>query len=231
MQFLLRVDDIGWSPEYQDKTDRGLRLAQDFHRKLGGLPHLGAVISEFVDQDGLAWLKSKPVGMKVALHGLNHTPGEFRNLTLADCRARIRRGKAALEDALLEDVVLPFNQYETGLAEACRTEGIRRIWGGGHHLITEPSRWPAPPAPYPLEHLCFVPSWRPTYAATLWRMRADIRPLSEILPGLFELPGKAVITIHVTWEKGLSKDLKGIQWLADTIGGHLIGVEDYLNAL
>ena len=229
MQLCLRADDLGWSPHNEDKIDRGLELAQRCHALLQGLPYLAAVIPAAVDDAGLAWLQSGPEGMRVAMHGLDHSPVEFRGLTIEACRERICEARRALAGVPIEDMVLPNNQYEWGLGIACNHEGIRNVWGGGHHTRTGPSGWPTPPEPYPLEEIVFVPSWKPTYAAVTGWMRDDIPPLRETLPALLELPGKAVLTIHITWEAGLNRDLDGIRWLADEVGPYLIPAAEYLN--
>ena len=229
MRLCLRMDDAGWNPANEDKIDRGLELAQHCHALLHGLPYLAAVIPEAVDDAGLAWLQSKPEGMRVAMHGLDHGPVEFRGLKMERMRERICQARNALAEVPFEDMVLPNNQFEWGLGTACMHEGVKYLWGGGHHTRTDPSTWPTPPPPYPLEDIVFVPSWKPTYAAVTGWMRDDIPPLREVLPGLLDKPGKAVLTIHITWEAGLHKDLDGIRWLADEVGPYLIPAAEYLN--
>jgi hypothetical protein len=227
--FALRLDDAGWNPASEDKIDHGLSLFQRCHGLLQGLPYLAAVIPSCVDADGLAWLQSRPEGMRVAMHGLDHEPVEFRGLTMDECRERICQGRRALTEVPCGDLVLPNNQFEWGLGTACMHEGIRYLWGGGHHTRTDPSDWPTPPQPYPIENVIFVPSWKPTYAAVTGWMRDDIPPLREVLPDLLDWPGKAVLTVHITWEAGLHKDLEGIRWLADEIGSYIIPAAEYLN--
>jgi hypothetical protein len=227
LRFTLRVDDVGLNPKCPDKRDCGLKLAQRFHGVMGGLPFLAAVIPSCVDDEGLAWLQSRPEAMRVALHGFDHAPVEFRGLTTEQCQERIKRAKDALAGLSIKDIVLPFNQYEWPLAEACRLEGIELIWGGGHHTHTDPSFWPTPPAPYPLEHVMFVPAWKPTYAATLWRMSDEVKGLNCVLPGLLDLPGKAVLTLHITWEASFTDTFSGVRWLVDTIGDRLMTIEEY----
>ena len=125
-------------------------------------------------------------------------------------------------------MVLPFNQYEVGLAEACGGLGIDRLWGGGNHTRTDPSEDETPPTPYPLERVCFIPSWKTTYVATHWRIRDDIPALVDTLPKIIDLPGKAVITLHITWEAAYSKNLTGIRWLAGALEDRIISVEEFL---
>ncbi len=228
MNFLLRVDDVGWSPKRPDKRDPGLKLARQFHEVLNGRPWLAAVIPSTLDDEGVAWLQTPPAGMTVAMHGSNHAPTEFRNLDVEAMRQRIKRGKSELDGVRVEDMVLPFNQYESGLSEACSLEGIRRVWGGGDHRHTDPSSWPTPPQPYRLEEALFVPSWKPTYASTLWRM-SDVCPaLHDTLPAMLDLPGKAVLTLHITWESAFTDTLEGVGWLLDVAGDGLLTVEEYV---
>src|SRR5688572_17933391 len=69
-QFVLRVDDVGWTARPIDPAplkapDVGLELAQRFHRALGGIPYLAGLIPATIrhDDEAQAWLASKPEGM------------------------------------------------------------------------------------------------------------------------------------------------------------------------
>lgn len=239
MNFCVRLDDVGWSEQESPSpplklADRGLELARRFHAAMQGLPYLAAVIPSALDRDGLAWLQTAPAGMTIAMHGFNHrisvdgVASEFRHLDLEQCRQRIECGRVALKDVPIEHLVLPFNCYEPDLAEACYQSGINYIWGGGEHGSGCPSRWPTPPQPYSLGRVTFVPSWAPTYAATLWRMGPEDRPLESVLPRLLDLPGKAVLTLHITWECCHSADFCGVKWLVAQLGDRAISVEEYL---
>jgi peptidoglycan/xylan/chitin deacetylase (PgdA/CDA1 family) len=232
MQFTVRVDDIGW---IQNRiADRGLLLAQRFHASMRGLPYLAAVIPEVVDHDGLVWLRSKPEGMTIALHGFDHHPtgngvaSEFHECDLDACRQRIAWGLNSLKGIEVRHMVLPFNAYAPPLSEACYLTGIMYIWGGGLHDVTVPSAWLTPPQPYSLGRVGFVPSWAPTYAATLWRMGADDIPLRETLPRILDLPGRAVLTLHITWEAAKSDDFRGVNWLVEQIRDRVISAQEYL---
>jgi hypothetical protein len=231
LKLAIRVDDFGW--KQNSDPDRGLLVAQRFHAALQGLPYIAGVIPSTTDHDSLAWLQSKPEGLTVALHGFNHAmsadgvASEFRGLDQRQSRQRIGWGLGALKDIQITDMILPFNAYEPDLGEACYLEGIRRIWGGGSHDRTTPSYWPTPPQPYSVGRMCFVPSWNPTYGATQWRM-GESPALIDTLPKLKNLPGKAVVTLHITWEYSKSKAFDGVKWLADTIGNQVISPEDYL---
>lgn len=226
MRFVVRIDDIGWKPEH--KIDQGLELAQQLHIRMNGAPYVAAIIPTALDPAGLQWLKSKPAGLTVAVHGLDHSEVEFRNLDQAQMHARIAEAKQQLCEVDCRDLVLPFNQYESGLSSVCTDLGIDRIWGGGNHIKTDPSIGDTPPTPYPLEKCIFIPSWKPTYAATLWRIRDDILGLNNTLPWLSLFPGKAVIVLHITWEASYSSTLAGIRWLAESIGDKIISAEEYL---
>jgi len=216
--------------------DKGLRLAQRFHDAMQGLPYLAGIIPACLDDEGKEWLRSKPVGLMPALHGLDHegpngARSEFRGLDAAGCQARIAAARGILAECGIETehLILPFNAWEPELA-SCHDEGICYVWGGGTHNTTAPSRWPISPPPYPLGSLTFVPSWLKTYAATLWQMGADDRPLNTVFPDLLDLPGKAVITLHITWEAAKSEgDFRGVKWLVDLIGDRVISPEEYLS--
>ena len=232
MKFCIRVDDFGWTSS--GTKDPGLEMAQKYHAAMQGLPYLAAVIPSCVDGKGLAWLRSCPDALTVAMHGFNHelsgskVASEFHDSNRAECRLRIALGKRALQNVPVAHMVLPFNAYEPDLAEACYLEGLHFIWGGSSHCEREPSRWPVPPPPYPLGRVTFVPSWEPTYAATLWRMKPTDRPLEETLPALLDQPGKAIITLHITWEAAKCEDFKGVRWLVDLIRDRIISSEEYL---
>lgn len=236
MKIALRVDDLGWTADEIDPApmkapDIGLRLAQRFHAAMQGLPYLGAVIPACVDSEGAAWLRSQAKGLTVALHGWNHgcrngVESEFHGMDLEQCRQSIYSGIKVLGET--SHLVLPFNHYEPELAEACYLEGVRYIWGGGSHDQPSPATWPTPPQPYPLGRVIFVPSWRPLYTATLWRMGPDDESLEHRLLEFIDLPGKAVLTLHITWEAAKSKDFSGVRWLVNQIGDRVITVEQYI---
>lgn len=234
MKFAVRVDDLGWIET--GKPDRGLSLARRFHAAMQGLPYLGAVIPACLDDEGLAWLASAPAGLTMALHGWDHrlqqgARSEFHGLDLTHCRAVLDRGRRWLAEVTgvgIGHLVLPFNGYESEVADACFYEGIRYVWGGGSHVSAAPGSWPTPPQPYPLGRIAFVPSWAPTYAATLWRMSPENVPLSEALPQLLDAPGRAVLTLHITWEAAKCDDFRGVRWLVDLIGDRAISAEEYL---
>ena len=228
MKFCIRVDDLGFLPTDPKKSDDGLALAQRFHEAMQELPYLGAVIPSTVNQVGVNWLRSNPEGLTLALHGWNHeksdgVESEFRNLSGDECRKRICAGRLWLlgNQGVIPHFVPPWNALEPNLIEACYHEGIKYIWG-------EPSNWPTPPQPYAMGRITFVPSWKPLYAATAWRMSTDTPPLSETLLTLLDQPGKAIITLHITWEAAKCNDFRGMRWLVEKIKDRVISPEEYL---
>jgi hypothetical protein len=230
VNFMIRVDDLGWTPDKE--PDAGLDLAKRFHEAMAGLPYLGGIIPAMLDDDALAWLSSKPAGLTIALHGWDHSrvdgvDSEFRGKDLDECREMLYRGQKRMDGPHFH-LIPPFNSVEPDLPEACYLEAIRYIWGGGRHDRKEPSMWATPPQPYPLGRVTFVPSWIPTYAATLWRMSEECPPLTEKLPRLLDRLGKAVITLHITWESARCDDLEGVRWLVDQIKDRVISPDEFL---
>jgi hypothetical protein len=227
MKFCIRVDDIGWAAS--KKIDHSLQLAREFHAAMQGLQYLAAVIPAWVGSKGLEWLASKPEGMAIALHGWSHKPDELRDRPIERLRDMIDNGARPLRNAgiTIEHFVLPFNIYGTDLSFACFHEGIKFIWGGGTHDTVSPANWPTPPQPYPLDRITFVPSWLPTYAAALWKMGEDDTPLIETLPVILDNPGKAIITLHITWEAAHGS-FKGVEWLVSQIKDRVITPAEYL---
>lgn len=229
MRFCVRVDDVGWTPE--KTADAGLQIAQRFHDAMCGLPYLTGIIPARVDDEGLAWLKSNPQGMTIALHGFEHDSkeeggSEFAKLSQRECRDRLWWGSKI---GSTEHLILPYNRYQPELTEACYLEGIKYIWGGANHDAVYPSRWPTPPPPYPLGRVSFVPSWAMAYGATLWKIGVDDVPLKVSLPTIIDLPGKAVLTLHITWEAARSATFDGVKWLVDYLGDRIISAEEYLS--
>jgi hypothetical protein len=228
LNFCIRVDDFGYLPGTPKPVDKGLQLAQRFHEVMSGLPYIAGVIPACLDADGLKWLATRPIGLQIALHGWDHrmvdgVDSEFRGLDGRGCRDRIASGQQVLNGigCLTEHFIPPFNAIEPLLPEACYFEGIRYIWGA-------PSDWPTPPQPHPMGSLMFVPSWKPLYAASLWQIGNDDRPLSGALQQIFDLPGKAVITLHITWEAAKCADFRGLLWLIDLIGDRVISPAEHL---
>lgn len=231
MKFVLRVDDLGWRQNGQ--KDEGLRLARKMHQILAGMPYVGAIIPAALDEEGRQWLQTRPENLTPAVHGWNHAramdgvASEFRLCGPARCRKLIAEGMNAIGRPI-EHLVLPFNAWEHQLGEAAYLEGIRWIWGGGLHDTTSPSDWPTPPQPYSIGRLGFIPSWRPTYGAVLWNMGPGDRPIKENLARVRQLPGKCVLTLHITWEASREKELEGIEWLVKQIANDVISASEFL---
>lgn len=239
MKFCIRVDDLGWTSESLSepplkRPDVGLRLAREFHAAMSGLPYLGAVIPTAADAGGREWLASAPAGLTVALHGLDHrrvddVDCEYRGRSLDEVRERIALGREFLGSAETVHLVPPFNGLEPVVAEACKHEGIRYVWGGAQPNVRQPSTWPTPPQPHDWGRVTFVPSWAPLYGATLWRMGPDDVPLMDVLPSMIEAPGRAVLTLHLPWENAKAPDFRGVRELVELIGPNVISVEEYLS--
>lgn len=226
MRLLLRVDDFGLRPD--KSTDTALELARAFHEALGGLPYLAGIIPGLIGPEGRAWIRSRPRGLRVALHGWKHrlsaggVESEFHDLDLDGCRPLLRRGQRLIGPT--EDFIPPWNAAPEYLQAACAAEGLRRIWG-------EPRDDADPPAPERTAHGWYIPAWRPLYGATLWHM-GDGRPaLVDCLEAAAGRVRRAVVTLHVTWEAVYSPSFWGVARLADRYGPDLVGPEEFLEDL
>ena len=231
MKLAIRVDDLGWTatetatPPIKE-TDIGLRLAQAFHAAMGGTPYLGAVIPSTLDGEGLAWLDSNPEGLTVALHGFTHrksgtVANEFHGMDELRCRNRLGHATKALGRRTTH-FVPPFNGINTELVDALWYEGVRYIWGA-------PSEWETPPQPYGMGKLLFVPSWLPLYGAAQCRMNDQTPALIPNIPRVMQLPGQAVLTLHITWEAAHDDDFAGVRKLVDMIRRNVITPAEFVN--
>lgn len=227
------MDDIGWKSN--GTTDEGLSIAQSFHAAMSELPYLAAVIPSSIDAAGAEWLQSKPEGMTVGMHGYSHRPAvtdgrsEFAGMSEKRIRDRIAAGNQKL-GGIAEHFILPWNAYEADFAEAAYHEGVRYIWGAEDHGTSSPSTWPTPPQPYSLGRITFVPAWLLTYGVTIGKMSREDIPLCGTLPVLIDRKGKAVITLHITWEYSKSATFDGVKWLVDTIGDRVISADEFLKS-
>lgn len=221
MKFAIRVDDFGWKPTKEGKErDLGLQEARRFHECFAGFPYLGAVIPADADEEGRAWIATKPAGLTVALHGWDHsTPGgarnEFEGFSIDAMREKLEAGQKRVGPT--PHFVPPFNSISPGLAEACFHEGVRYIWGA-------PVRWDTPPSPIELDKgVRFLPSWDRFYAATRWQ-QGDQAPLLAQLSGNWwkSAPGLACITLHITWELARDHQLRGVRELVSLVAEHLV---------
>lgn len=231
MKFVLRVDDIGWTAEPEaekplKKPDRGLVIAKRFHEAFGGLPWIGGVIPEALDDAGRAWLRTAPEGFTIAMHGVTHrrTDGfdsEFRTLSTAQCENLLIAGKALL-GVKTRHFIPPFNVADPELIPALERTGFSVIWG-------QYEQAPVPPRPHGTS-LRYVPSFFPLYSATLASMGAGQPPILSNLPKYIDAPGYAVITLHISWElaKCDQSNFQGIRELARQIEKNVITPERYL---
>lgn len=230
MKLVVRVDDFGWTDrEWRvpvKHRDIGLCLARRFHSALGGVPYLAAVIPSALDSGGMDWLASRPAGLTVAAHGYNHVPGtggvhsEMHGLQYEQMRHALSLVRHVLGPT--PHFVPPFNALESQQPEALWHEGFRYVWGA-------PSEWPTPPEPRTIyRDLMLVPAWLPLYGASVFRMSADARPLVDVLPRVMQLPGAAVLTLHLPWEFSRDPELTGLRQLVAMIRDSVITAEQYL---
>lgn len=232
MKFCIRVDDIGLSNREADTVpdklpDTGCEIAKRFHAAMSGLPYVAAVVPAALDEEGGNWIRSRPPGMTVALHGWDHSTragvaDEFHGMSVKEMRERIDWGQKKIGP--VRHYCPPFNGDEKGLYEACYHEGIRYIWG-------MPSRWPTPPQPWQVyRELLFIPAWRDLYGATGWKQGKDgVPPLLSTLPDYMKRDGVAVLTLHIGWQAAKNPDFSGVAAMADLIRGNVISPEDFVN--
>lgn len=229
MKLMIRVDDVAMSPreaaQVPDKLpDTGCEIVRRFHAAMGGLPYLAAVVPAMLDEAGGDWIRSRPPGMTVALHGWDHTrrgtvANEFHGLTVEEMRNKIADGYKIVGGC--KWFVPPFNACEEGLFEACFHEGIRFVCGS-------PSKWPTPPQPWGVyREVTFVPAWAPLYGATAWSQGGGPVLLKEIARYINE-PGVAVLTLHgPTWEFAKDQDFVGVRALVKAVGANVISPEEF----
>ena len=222
MRIAIRLDDIGLQPFAG--TDAGLQLARACHDAMQGSPYLGAVIPASLDDEGRGWLKSRPQGMTVAMHGVTHKmvaeriESEFAGRERRECATMIELGMLML-GVPVDHFVAPYNHYGANLDEALADNGIRYHWTGPT-IENDPS---------PVVHMgryVAVPAWKPLYGALLWPPGPG-RPLCESIPMIMERPGMAVLTLHATWEASQGKEFKGIRWLIERYADRIISPEIY----
>jgi len=221
VKFVLRVDDWGWASA--GVPDAGLALARKFMLAMTGWPMLAAIIPACLDDEGRRWLKSRPPGVTVAMHGYQHERAregcdcEFEGMSPRRCRRMVHTAKNALQIGT-RHFVAPWNQYTPQLTEALLAEGMDIHW----HGIDDKNLAPAGSGPL------VVPCWRPLYGAALWEMSAEDRPLKDVLPQLLDAPGSAVICLHITWEATRGEHFPGVRWLVDLLGDRLVSTDEYL---
>jgi hypothetical protein len=185
------------------------------------------VIPAALDMDGMVWLRAQPQGLTVAAHGYCHAlaadniASEFHDLDLDEMRELLCLAQSVVGPTV--HFVPPFNAIAGSTqCHALWHEGFRYVWG-------EPSSWPTPPEPTELfRDLLLICAWLPLYGASTFRMTTDSRPLTEVVPRALQLPGAAVLTLHLPWEHSRHPDFAGVRQLVDMIADHVISPEMYL---
>ena len=237
LKVCIRVDDVGWGSESIEpwphkKLDVGLRLAQQFHAAMQGLPYLGAVIPKALDKEGLAWLHSQPCGFTGAVHGYCHDApnrvcDEFLRLEFAEIRRRVSyaRDYCCLP---YRHFVSPFNTYTDTLTDALVAEGFRYLWMGPVDRRYLPMRcFDDYNGPLPT----LIPAWLPLYGCSCARMQSTERPLLDVWPGIKDEEGRAVLTLHLPWELAKNPSFDGLKNLVDMIHDHVMSPEEYIGDL
>ena len=230
MRCVIRVDDAGWTHEESarppiKKPDPGLRLAQRFHAAMGGLPYLAGVIGAAIDEDGAAWLATKPTGLIPAVHGWDHGAkkpaerDEFYGKVGAEVRDRIAATRRVIGPT--PHLIPPYNAASDELLVPAWHEGIRYVWG-------QESAWPTPPQPYRRGPMWFVPAWAPLYGGSTFRQGAAPSILDTVESGVLDLPGTAVATLHIPWEAARHPDFDGVKRLVERLHSHALHPDEFV---
>jgi peptidoglycan/xylan/chitin deacetylase (PgdA/CDA1 family) len=192
---------------------------------MSGFPYLAAVVPAELDDDGRQWLASNPEGMTIAMHGVTHRrmpPGadsEFAGRGREECFDMIESGKRML-GVMTNHFVAPFNYYGEHLHAVLCENDICVHWTG-------PTVADVPSPPEDNGDYVAVPAWRPLYGALLWPSGTYERPLCEAMPELMEMQGRAVLTLHLTWEAARGEEFEGVRWLVERYGDRVISLEEY----
>lgn len=230
MKFVLRVDDIGWTAEPADvrpikKPDPELALAKRFHAVFKGLPWIAGVIPAALDDVGRAWLLARPEGMTIAMHGVTHrraegVDSEFRGMTTERCEALLNQGLTQL-GMKSRHFIPPFNVADPELLPALWKTGFSVIWGQYEQKPLPPRR---------MGNLLFVPSFFGLYSSTLQTMGRDQGPILNNIGKYLDVPGYAVITLHLPWENSKCDhaNFEGVRELVRIVEKHVISPEKYL---
>lgn len=237
MKILIRVDDFGMTPQaglgplYGGRLpDVGLALAQGFHAAMGGLPYMAAVVPAAVDAGGLAWLRGKPAGLTIALHGWDHRDAggrdEFNESNEDGIRKCLDAGRRKLGPTPY--FVPPFNAVSDTLFRACYHEGIRYVFGG-------PVDWPTPPNPMEKAMgVKYIPAWARLYGATRWVQAPGNQVLcTELNMELVRVYSFAVLTLHLPWEFARDPELFGVRDVARRLREFfdVLSADDFVKAL
>lgn len=223
----IRVDDIGWTDEVLrppiKKADQGLELARRFHGAMGGAPYLAGVIPAYVDQVGIDWIRSKPDGMAVALHGWDHGANrrndrdEFSGLSSQEIREKIAMGQARVGPT--SHFIPPYNALPPALAEAIWHEDIRYIWG-------REVDWPTPPSPFEVDRCWMIPSWAKLYGVSKYQLSPGMPILVNMVKSIPAVP--AVLTLHIPWEASNDPSFDGVRRLIDMIRDRIVTPDQYV---
>lgn len=225
---VVRCDDLGWTPEEAATPpiklpDRGLELAQRFHDAMQGVPYLAGIIGACVDEDGAAWLASKPEGLVHAVHGWDHGASrpdvrdEFADLGASEIRERISLARNIIGETA--HLIPPYNAVASNLPEAAWHEGIRYIWG-------QESEWPTPPQPYEHGRVWMIPAWAPLYGGSTFRQGTSAAILDTL--AMIDVPAPAVLTVHLPWEAARHEDFRGVRRLIGDIAKHVVHPDEFV---
>jgi hypothetical protein len=231
VKFLIRVDDIGMTPEETSmppgkKWDHGLKLAQKFDAAMQGVPWMAACVPAMIDEDGIAWLQQSP-HISVALHGWDHCEeggcrNEFEGLSVDDCRLKICKGQSRIGPAPF--FVPPWNAYTPNFVEGAWHEGVRHIFGA-------PVEWATPPSPVELERgVKFWPAWNCLYGSLAWQQSPEgCGPIMKMLPSLLGETGRAVITLHITWLAARDPEFVHVREFSKLIDGSAMSASEFVS--
>ena len=227
MQVVVRVDDVGWNPlKGEDRQDYGLKLAKIFHEAMGGAPYLAAVIPACLDDEGRAWIESKPEGLTVGMHGMTHERaggdrgGEYCWRDKEQIAAMVEQG-LLLIPGKVDHFVAPYNTYAEHLHEALAAQGVRYHW-------TQPEYTEAVPSIEKKDGYFLIPAWKPLYGCIAWPSGPEEKPLLERIPEIMKKEGRAVLTLHITWEASRGEQFTGVRWFVERYKNSIISPEEYL---
>ena len=229
MRFMIRCDDLGLTPESAETPsgkarDKGLGLARRFHAAMQGVPFLGATIPGEVDAEGVEWIRSRPAGLTVALHGYRHATLVQRNEFLNESSAFIREKIAEAQRRIgpTKFYVPPHNQIDAEHIEPLWHEGIRYVFG-------REQEWPTPPSPVEMARgVMFYPAWSTLYGATAWTQGSATEPLLDVLPKIEHAEGKAVMTLHLPWQSAKDPDFLSVRVMAARYGHMFVSAEEFV---
>jgi predicted deacetylase len=123
---ILRMDDIAaWQYETESKVLVSDILKRNLAVSLG-------VIPEGLENDMrvVNWLREirKDNKIEIVLHGYNHDPNEFIDLSKKEATLKIIEGKKILKNVIRVEPITfipPYNEYSSGTIQALEDEGFR----------------------------------------------------------------------------------------------------------